>query len=113
MYNNGRGIITTTITFYKEDNDMNKYIKCPTCGFEYLPGEIFTPKHFVGEPKNVIRNNIGEVLGYEGIEMDLDESFVCQNCDTEFEVHAKVNFVVGDDSDNDENKTVAVSLFEL
>ena len=42
---------------------MAKYISCPTCHFQYLPGEIFISNYLVGQPKRVIRNKIGEILG--------------------------------------------------
>ena len=73
---------------------MDKIICCPKCNYQYLPGEIFSPKHFIGQPEDIIRNSIGEILGYEGIPMDLDESFVCENCGEEFEITAKVNFYI-------------------
>ena len=42
-------------------------IKCPHCGREYLPGEIFMPKSFLGQPKNVIKHPTeGSVLAYDG-----------------------------------------------
>jgi protein-arginine kinase activator protein McsA len=80
---------------------MNKFICCPNCNCQYLPGEIFDPKHFVGQPINIIRNNIGEILGYEGIKMDTVETFVCEQCNTEFEVVAKVNFIIKGQGDSD------------
>lgn len=37
---------------------MTKYqvIRCPQCGAEYLPGEIYLPKYFLGQPKNVSKD---------------------------------------------------------
>ena len=73
---------------------MNNFIICPHCGFQYLPGEVYDPKHFLGQPKDIVRNNIGEVLGHEGIVMDPNESYVCENCGTELHITAKVSFNV-------------------
>lgn len=70
---------------------MNKFINCPNCNYQYLPGEIFDPKHFLGQPKNIIRNSLGEILGYEGIKMDPNETFICEHCNEPFEVFAKIN----------------------
>lgn len=70
---------------------MSKFICCPSCNYQYLPGEIFNPKYFLGQPKNIIRNNIGEILGYEGIEMDTNETFVCEHCGNSFEIQAKIS----------------------
>ena len=73
---------------------MNKIISCPKCGYQYLPGEIYDPKYFLGQPKNIVRNNIGEILGYEGIVMDPDETFICEHCGEEFKVSCKTSFSV-------------------
>jgi hypothetical protein len=59
---------------------MTNFIICPHCGFQYLPGEIYDPKHFLGQPKDIVRNNVGEILGYEGIVTDLEETYICENC---------------------------------
>jgi hypothetical protein len=32
-------------------------IECPKCGKEFLPGEIYLPKHFLGQPDSILRNN--------------------------------------------------------
>lgn len=87
---------------------MYKYIRCPKCRCEYLPGEIFNPEHFLGQPKNIVRNSVGEVLGYDGIEQDPTESFTCIKCDTEFTVTAKINFVLNDEEDT---KFEQINLF--
>lgn len=71
---------------------MLKIISCPHCGYQYLPGEIFDPKYFLGQPHNVVRNVNGEILGYEGIQMTDMESFICDHCGEEFKVYAKVSF---------------------
>ena len=73
---------------------MNKIISCPHCNYQYLPGEIFDPRTFIGQPKNIIRNNLGEILGYEGLQMDTTESFECVNCNKSFTVSGKLNFCI-------------------
>lgn len=75
---------------------MNNFIICPHCGFQYLPGEIYDPKHFLGQPKDIVRNNIGEILGYEGIMMDTNETYICEHCNNELKIKAKVSFIVND-----------------
>lgn len=69
-------------------------IKCPNCEREYLPGEIYIPKYFTGEPINVQRDEQGKILGCSGIQQDLNEQFQCDNCDCEFEVKATIKFDV-------------------
>lgn len=93
---------------------MNNFICCPKCNYQYLPGEIFDPKYFLGQPKEIIRNNLGEILGYEGIHMDNSESFVCESCGCEFEVSARITLcVTAEDgkSSNDEPRAQQMNLF--
>lgn len=93
-------------------NALN-FINCPHCKYQYTPGEIFNPKHFLGQPKGIIRNNIGEILGYEGIPMDLNESYICENCNEEFKITAKLSFTTysDKDSDNQEPQVRKITLF--
>ena len=37
------------------------YIKCPYCGREYTPSEIYVPKYFFGYPYNIMRNEKEEI----------------------------------------------------
>lgn len=78
-------------------------IKCPKCGRWYLPGEIYMPKNFLGQPKNIIRdsNELEIIAAPDGSEMDLEEKFVCEKCGTPFRVYANVSFnsVLEDDID--------------
>lgn len=88
-------------------------IKCPNCGYEYLGGEIFIPNHLIGQPKNIIRNSIGEILGYEGLEEDLKETYCCDYCKQEFNIVAKINYVVESEStDLDATAPQQISLFD-
>ena len=77
-----------------EKISMSKFICCPKCNYQYLPGEIFEPRYFLGQPKHIIRNGMGEILGYEGIVMDPTETFVCENCGEEFIVNARLSITV-------------------
>lgn len=67
-------------------------IKCPVCGYEYLPAEIYIADDFVGNPRNIIKDENGEVLGYEGSDMNTTETYICDHCDTTFTVEAIVTF---------------------
>ena len=70
---------------------MIKTIKCPYCGYEYLPGEIYVPNNFLGKPNKIIRDE-GKIYSFEGIQQDLTESYICDNCNKNFLVIAKVTF---------------------
>ena len=87
-------------------------IKCPKCGYQYLPGEIFIPNALVGEPKNIVRNTIGEILGYEGTDPELNESYVCDHCNQEFNIVAKLSFSTDSKEGIVENLPQQISLFD-
>lgn len=67
-------------------------IRCPHCGWEYLPGEIYYPNDFVGKPWNIIRDAQGNILGYDGDDMNTAEYFQCEHCNKEFKVDASITF---------------------
>ena len=92
---------------------MTNFIICPHCGFQYLPGEIYDPKHFLGQPKDIVRNNVGEILGYEGIVTDLEETYICENCNNELKVKAKVSFTVNDQKVENNKETPHLSKVSL
>lgn len=89
---------------------MNNLIKCPYCNYQYLPGEIFDPKSFLGQPKNIVRNNLGEILGFEGISSDLKESYNCDCCKKDFEVIAKITFNTPLNKNEDENTSIECEI---
>lgn len=85
-----------------------KLIVCPTCGCEYHPSEIFLPNYILGKPKEIEKDAFGKLSTYGGVEQDLKEQFVCDKCNTRFNVTAKLDFVVEEDvmkSFNDEYST--------
>lgn len=70
-------------------------IKCPHCGARYLPGEIYLPKNFLGQPTKVYRDEKGNILGNDGSDMDLSEAYICDYCNKKFYVEAAVVFKTG------------------
>lgn len=69
-------------------------ISCPKCGREYLPAEIFVPRSFFGKPVDIVRDVYGRILDYDGTSVDAIETYTCDNCNTLFQVRAKMTFVV-------------------
>lgn len=69
-----------------------KKIECPFCGAEYLPGEIFLPKHFLGQPKEVTRDYRGKILDIFGVDQDTSERYVCDRCTSVFTVDAIIDY---------------------
>lgn len=70
------------------------YIKCPHCGAEYLPVEIYIPNEFFGRPKEVVRTDNRKVESFFGKVPDMHERYTCDYCNTPFEVTATMNFEV-------------------
>lgn len=69
-------------------------IKCPYCGCEYLPAEIFYPDDFLGTPLNIIKDENHEIIGFDGNNMNTEETYVCDVCGKTFKVDAVVTFKV-------------------
>ena len=65
-------------------------IECPKCGYEYLPVEIFVPRAYFGRPENIVRDEKGKIVSYEGTSVDLFEKYICDKCNTEFRVVSKL-----------------------
>lgn len=81
-------------------------IKCPKCGREYLPCEIYLPKYFFGTAKAVSRDDSGCIDFVDGEEMDLCEEFEC-DCGTKFEVLASIEFTTKESKDESEEGYVS------
>ena len=75
---------------------MAKYqiIRCPYCSAEYLPGEIFMPKYFLGQPKDIEKDFQGKILDYDGLKQDLTETYTCDKCMSNFRVTANITYSV-------------------
>lgn len=67
-------------------------ITCPKCGREYMPAEIFIPKNLLGAPSVIKRNADGKIEDFIGTDMDLNERYCCDSCNTVFGVVADISF---------------------
>ena len=67
-------------------------IKCPVCGREYLPAEIYLPNSFLGHPSEIEKTSSGKIDTFNGLTMNLNETYICDDCGTKFGVKAKVAF---------------------
>ena len=70
-------------------------IKCPHCGWEYTPSDIFLPGDFLGRPDTVIRDALGKILYEDYDEMNepnLEEHYICDNCDKPFIITATISY---------------------
>lgn len=67
-------------------------IRCPYCNQEYLPAEIYYPDEFLGTPSQIIKTETGDILGFDGEDMNTEETFICDKCGKQFAVDAVVTF---------------------
>ena len=69
-------------------------ITCPNCGRQYMPGEIFIPKHLVGYPQQIERDPYGKIIDCGGIDIDPYEDYTCDNCGKKLSVYCDMRFSV-------------------
>ncbi len=77
-------------------------IKCPHCGMEYHPAEIFYSDDLFGNPETVLRDAANKVVYVEyktDGEPVTTTRFVCDNCEKAFKVTASVTFKVEEEID--------------
>lgn len=89
-------------------------IVCPKCKWEYLAGEILEPLSLVGKPRNIIRDAIGHIIfaDYEeDNQPDLQERYVCDHCNTEFIINAKLVANTEEVSEEENFNDLEVSLW--
>jgi uncharacterized OB-fold protein len=67
-------------------------ITCPKCGKEYLPAELFIPKMFFGIPQIIERDEKGKILNFTGSSIDPTESYICDKCNAQFNINARISF---------------------
>ena len=46
----------------EQNQKRGPVIKCPHCGYEYVPAEIFMLGDFLGKPTDLIRDPLGKFL---------------------------------------------------
>lgn len=94
----------------------DKYIiKCPYCGMEYLPNEIYLPKEFFTDATS-LKNDSGKILDITGNTLNTVEEYCCDNCSKTFKVSATVSFTteeIKDDFDDDYVVTINKERIDL
>ncbi len=90
-------------------------IKCPHCGAQYLPAEIYMPGSFIGRPEDLVKDSLGKIL-YEdyraGQEPDMIEHFECEYCDKPFIIEATVTYKTMSEALEKDFSTQYVSLID-
>jgi DNA-directed RNA polymerase subunit RPC12/RpoP len=70
-------------------------IKCPHCGYEYLPGEIYVPGSLTGQPCDIVRDALGKIIYEDYTEPkkpELIEHYECDGCGRPFIVEAVITY---------------------
>ncbi len=91
------------------------YIKCPHCGAEYHPSEIYMPGDLIGKPSEIIKDPLGKILyvGYEEEEEPaLVQHFSCDECGKAFVVEAVVSYKTIKEEEELDFGSKAVSLLD-
>lgn len=91
-------------------------IKCPHCGTEYLPGEIYMPGSLIGQPDEIVKDSLGKII-YEDYEPEdrapsMIEHFTCESCDKPFIVEATVTYKVKEEAPERDFSSQYVSLLD-
>lgn len=91
-------------------------IKCPHCGAEYLPGEVYMPGSLIGQPDEVVKDSFGKIL-YEDYysenrEPNMLEHFTCEYCDKPFVIEATITYRTKEEAPERDFTTKYVSLLD-
>jgi len=98
----------------KETKNPN-IIKCPHCGFEYHPSEIFYPNAFFGRTDSLVKSPVGKILYVdyqEGEEPNFQEHFECEDCGKSFVINATVSYSTSKVSEEMDFDNPYVSLLD-
>lgn len=88
-------------------------IKCPHCGYEHVPAEIFMPGELIGRTKTVIRDALGKIIYveyYDEEEPIATTKYFCDNCDRPFVVEPVVSYKVSKEVEELDFKEQYISL---
>lgn len=91
-------------------------IKCPHCGAEYLPEEIFYPNEVFNKNIRPIRES-GKIISVETQTLDekeesfdLEEEFCCIYCNTNFKVKGEAKFTTEEIKDEEFEEEFVVNI---
>lgn len=91
-------------------------IRCPLCGAEYLPGEIYMPGSLIGQPDEIVKDSFGRILyedyGTATREPDMIEHFTCEYCEKPFVIEAAITYRTKEEAPENDFSTKYVSLLD-
>ncbi len=90
--------------------------RCPHCGAEYLPGELYMPGSLIGQPDEVIRDSFGKIIyeDYNSADREpcMEEHFICEYCEKPFIIEATVTYRAKEEAPEKDFTTAYVSLLD-
>lgn len=81
---------------------MNK-IKCPYCGAEYLPQELYIPSDFLPKFDDIVKDNSGKIIAVYEKPIHGHEEYTCDYCSHRFSIDANVEFNTSEVKEHDFN----------
>ena len=86
-------------------------ITCPNCGAEYLAREIFVPDSFFGKSVDIEKDHLTHKILHDfGRPLGLNESYICDYCNTPFIIKTYIRFNVEEDVRHNFNKVHTTPL---
>lgn len=88
-------------------------IKCPHCGWNYTPAELFHPHDYAGEPTTILRDALGKILYHDyrsGYEPEMQADYICDGCNKKFIVNMSVSYKARKESEELDFSETTVSL---
>ena len=86
-------------------------IKCPYCGAEYLPQEIFIPSDFLPRFDDLVKDDEGKIVAAYENPMNLHEEYTCDYCNHRFAIDATVEFTTSKIEKHDFNYEFESQLY--
>ena len=83
--------------------DKHIIIKCPKCGAEYLPQEIYIPSDFLPKFDDLVKDDEGKILAIHESPINVDEEYTCDYCNHRFKIHADIKFTAEESINHDFN----------
>ena len=91
-------------------------IRCPHCGAEFLPGEVYMPGALIGQPDDIVRDSLGKLLYEDYFTEDREpnpvEHFTCEYCDKPFVIEAVITYKTREEAPETDFQTQYVSLLD-
>lgn len=90
----------------------NKKIKCPYCGAEYVPSEVYIPTDFLPKFTDLEKDEKGQIVSICEQPMNTQEEYTCDYCNHRFSVVANVTFTTAEAPQHDYNFDYETKVYD-